>query len=207
MKIFEYFLKKYLVCFVLKWFFWWKNIFYVKVWWKFGESFTETFSGHVKLSWKFQMKLSLMYESFMKLSSPCESFMKISWNFQLYMKVSWKFHETFLCGWKFHLKLSWKFHMPTESFSESFTKLSANFHMPTFWTAKFLQTHLKIFIFLNQKTHFFLEKKAKPSALIPILSETYCFNWINIGIPRLPTGLKYVVVWLKIESSEGAKCT
>ena len=142
--------------------------------------------------------------------------MKVSWNFHLHVKVSWKFHETFnytwkfhesfLNSWKFHLKLSRKFHMPTESFSESFTKLSANFHMPTFWTAKFLQTHLKIFIFLNQK-RIFSWKKAKPSALIPILSETYCFNWINIGIPRLPTGLKYVVVWLKIESSEGAKCT
>ena len=179
--------------------------------WKFDESLVKVslklsvgmWNFHESFRWNFH----LMYESFMKLSSPCESFMKVSWNFQLYMKVSWKFHETFLCGWKFHLKLSWKFHMPTESFSESFTKLSANFHMPTFWTAKFLQTHLKFFIFLNQKTHFFLEKKAKPSALIPILSETYCFNWINIGIPRLPTGLKYVVVWLKIESSEDAKCT
>ena len=168
----------------------------------------------MKVWWKFHWNFQWACETFMKVSDETfTSCMKVSWNFHLHVKVSWKFRETFNCIWKFHesfMKLSyvvesfiWNFH---ESFSESFTKLSANFHMPTFWTAKFLQTHLKIFIFLNQK-RIFSWKKAKPSALIPILSETYCFNWINIGIPRLPTGLKYVVVWLKIESSEGAKCT
>ena len=80
---------------------------HVKVWWKFGEGFTETFSGHVKLSWKFQMKLSphvwkfhetfismwKFHESFVKLSIVYESFMKVSWNFLMWLKVSF---ETFM---------------------------------------------------------------------------------------------------------------
>ena len=172
--------------------------------WKFDESLVKVslklsvgmWNFHESFRWNFH----LMYGSFMKLSSPCESFMKVSWNFQLYMKVSWKFHETFLCGWKFHLKLSWKFQW---KFHQTFSKLSHAY----FLNSKILANTLENFHFFEPKNAFFLGKKAKPSALIPILSETYCFNWINIGIPRLPTGLKYVVVWLKIESSEGAKCT
>ena len=180
---------------------------HVKVWWKFGESFTETFSGHVKLSWKFQMKLSphvwkfhetfismwKFHESFVKLSIVYESFMKVSWNFLMWLKVSF---ETFMKVSYAHWKFQWKFH-------QTFSKLSHAY----FLNSKILANTLENFHFFEPKNAFFLGKKAKPSALIPILSETYCFNWINIGIPRLPTGLKYVVVWLKIESSEGAKCT
>ena len=180
---------------------------HVKVWWKFGKSFTETFSGHVKLSWKFQMKLSphvwkfhetfismwKFHESFVKLSIVYESFMKVSWNFLMWLKVSF---ETFMKVSYAHWKFQWKFH-------QTFSKLSHAY----FLNSKILANTLENSHFFEPKNAFFLGKKAKPSALIPILSETYCFNWMNIGIPRLPTGLKYVVVWLKIESSEGAKCT
>ena len=143
-------------------------------------------SPHV---WKFHETFISMWkfhESFVKLSIVYESFMKVSWNFLMWLKVSF---ETFM-------KVS--------------VKVSPNFQQ-TFTCLLFEQQnsckHTWKFSFFWTKKRISSWKKAKPSALIPILSETYCFNWINIGIPRLPTGLKYVVVWLKIESSEGAKCT
>ena len=172
----------------------------MKVWWKFHWNFQWACETFMKVSdetfthvWKFHETFISMWkfhENFVKLSIVYESFMKVSWNFLMWLKVSF---ETFMKVSYAHWKFQWKFH-------QTFTCLlfeQQNSCKHT-WNFSF---------FLNQKNAFFLGKKAKPSALIPILSETYCFHWINIGIPRLPTGLKYVVIWLKIESSEGAKCT
>ena len=175
----------------------------------------------MKVWWKFHWNFQWACETFMKVSDETfTSCMKVSWNFHLHVKVSWKFRETFNCIWKFHesfMKLSYVVESFIWNFHESFicplkvsVKVSPNFQQ-TFTCLLFEQQnsckHTWKFHLFEPKNAFFLGKKAKPSALIPILSETYCFNWINIGIPRLPTGLKYVVVWLKIESSEGAKCT
>ena len=105
---------------------------HVKVWWKFDESFTETFNGHMKVSLKLSLKLS---GDKWKFHETFTTYMKLSWKFhympETFMKLSlhaWNFHESFTCGLKVSVKLTlnlscghWKFQW---KFHQTFSKLS-----------------------------------------------------------------------------------
>ena len=138
---------------------------------KFGESFTETFGGHPKVSAKLSVKLSLAIRKFH------ETFggqMKVSWNFrwpdESFMKLSYGER-------KFHRKFHWNFRMATESFSETFAKLSSNFRM-TLFSMHFLGKQIMFFsFFLGKKMRNFTLEFFKKQVFAWIFFKKWLFPW------------------------------
>ena len=157
---------------------------HAKVWRKFGESFTETFGGHPKVSAKLSVKLSLAIRKFH------ETFggqMKVSWNFRWpKMKLSYgerKFQSYGQRKRKFH----WNFRMATESFSETFAKLSSNFRM-TLFSMHFLGKQIMFFSFffakkweispwIFSKNRFSLEFSSKNGFFLDLSKRCFLFYW------------------------------